>query len=202
MIKPLRLIKYLIKIIINNPIKIAFLVAGIILLYPIFNLDYHLKEQKKVINSFKNGFEYCYVTTGESSSTMNVVVSDIEIPIDKDGMILVGTENGPLILSWVGFIVCCIIMIVGIFANDDDINFSFREVFIETLHDDVKCEIEEVGNQETYYYTLDGKLILKSNTHQSRVHREVESYFESPNLYLKFETKQKKRNNKLEEILQ
>jgi hypothetical protein len=201
MITPLRVIKYLIKIICSNPIKIAFLVAGIILLYPISNLDYDLKEPKRVINSFKNGFEYCYVTTGESSSSMNVVISNVEMPIDKDGMILVDTENGPLILSWVGFIVCCIVMIVGLFANDDDINFSFRDIFIETLHDDVKCEMEEVGNKEIYYYTIDGKLILKSNQHKNRVHSEVESYFKSPNLYFKFETKQKKRNNKLEDIL-
>lgn len=196
MIKPLRILKYLFKLIKDSPVKTSFLIAGILLLHPIYNLDYDLKEPKKVINTFKNGVEYCYVVSG-----MTVVKSDVEIPIDKDGMILVDTDNPLLIFSWIGFVICCIAMIVGIFADDDDVNWSFRDKFIETLHDDVKCEMEEIGNQETYYYTLDGKLILKSNTHRNRVYNEVESYYKSPNLYLKFETKQKKRNNKLDKIL-
>lgn len=197
MIKSLRILKYLFKLIKDSPVKTAFLIGGILLLHPIYNLDYDLKESKKVINTFKNGVEYCYVVSG-----MTVVKSDVEIPIDKDGMILVDTDNPLLIFSWIGFVTCCIAMLVGIFAEDDDVNWSFRDNFIETLHDDVKCEMEEIENQETYYYTLDGKLIFKSNTHRNRVYNEVESYYESPNLYLKFETKQKKRNNKLEEILQ
>jgi hypothetical protein len=197
MIKPLRILKYLFKLIKDSPVKTAFLIVGILLLHPIYNLDYDLKESKKVINTFKNGVEYCYVVSG-----MTVVKSDVEIPIDKDGMILVDTDNPLLMLSWIGFVVCCIAMLVGIFEDDDDVNWSFRDNFIETLHDDVKCEMEEIGNQATYYYTLDGKLIFKSNTPYNRVYNEVESYYKSPNLYLKFETKQKKRNNKLEEILQ
>lgn len=201
MIKPLRILKYLFKLIKDSPIKTAFLIVGILLLNPICNLDNDLKESKKVINTFKNGVEYCYVINGESSS-LKVVTSEVELPIDKDGMILVDTENALFIFTWIGFIICCIAMIVGIFADDDDINWSFRDNFIQTLHDDVECEMEEIGNEETYYYTLDGKLILKSNIHRNRVYNEVESYFESPNLYFKFETKQKKRNNKLEEILQ
>jgi len=197
MIKPLRILKYLIKLLIKSPVKTAFLIVGILLLYPIYNLDYDKKEPRKVINTFKNGVEYCYVISG-----MTVLTSEVELPIDKDGMILVDTENAPLIFSWIGFAICCIAIVIGIFADDDDINWSFRDNYIEALHDDVKCEMEDIGNQETYYYTLDGKLILKSNTHKSRIYNEVESYYESPNLYLKFETKQKKRNNKLEEILQ
>jgi len=197
MIKPLRILKYLLKLFIKSPVKTAFLIVGIMLLYPIYNLDYDKKEPRKVINTFKNGVEYCYVISG-----MTVLTSEVELPIDKDGMILVDTENAPLIFSWIGFAICCIAIVIGIFADDDDINWSFRDNYIETLHDDVKCEMEDIGNQETYYYTLDGKLILKSNTHKNRIYNEVESYYESPNLYLKFETKQKKRNNKLEEILQ
>ena len=197
MIKPLRILKYLIKLFIKSPVKTAFLIVGILLIYPIYNLDYDKKEPRKVINTFKNGVEYCYVISG-----MTVLTSEVELPIDKDGMILVDTENAPLIFSWIGFAICCIAIVIGIFADDDDINWSFRDNYIETLHDDVKCEMEDIGNQETYYYTLDGKLILKSNTHKNRIYNEVESYYESPNLYLKFETKQKKRNNKLEEILQ
>ena len=201
MIKPLRILKYLFKLIKDSPVKTSFLIGGILLLHPIYNLDYDLKKPKKVINTFKNGVEYCYVIK-ESSSSLKVVTSEVGLPIDKDGMILVDTENALLIVTWGVFVVCCIAMLVGIFADDDDVNWSFRDNFIETLHDDVKCEMEEIGNQATYYYTLDGKLILKSNTHRNRVYNEVESYYKSPNLYLKFETKQKKRNNKLEDILQ
>jgi len=176
MIKPLRILKYLIKLLIKSPVKTAFLIVGILLIYPIYNLDYDKKEPRKVINTFKNGVEYCYVISG-----MTVLTSEVELPIDKDGMILVDTENAPLIFSWIGFAICCIAIVIGIFADDDDINWSFRDNYIETLHDDVKCEMEDIKN---------------------RIYNEVESYYESPNLYLKFETKQKKRNNKLEEILQ
>ena len=57
-----RIPKYLIKLIVNNPVKVIMLLMALALLYPIFNLEGDKKENIKVINHFKNGvFDYYVV---------------------------------------------------------------------------------------------------------------------------------------------
>jgi hypothetical protein len=195
-----RIPKYLIKLIVKNPVKVIMLIVALVLLYPIFHLNDDKKEDVKVITHFKNGvFDY-YVVPSSSEPGMKIIKSDKEL--NNDGSITLDSENVPLILSWIAFVVLLIIIVISIFQDDDDYNWSFRDNFIEVLHDDVACEMEQIGNDEIYYYILDGRLILKSKSHRSRVHDEVERYFQSPKIFIEYEgTKQKKRSNKLDEIL-
>jgi hypothetical protein len=197
-----RIPKYLIKLIVNNPVKVIMLLMALALLYPIFNLEGDKKENIKVINHFKNGvFDY-YVVPSSGESDMKIVKSEKELTINSDGTIEVDDENVPLILSWIGFVALTVILVILTFQGDDDFNWSFRDNFIKVLHDDVLCEMEQIGNDEFYYYILDGRLILKSKSHRSRIHDEVEMYFQSPKIFIEYEgTKQKKRSNKLDEIL-
>ncbi len=197
-----RIPKYLIKLIVNNPVKVIMLSMALALLYPIFNLEGDKKENIKVINHFKNGvFDY-YVVPSSGENDMKIVKSEKELTINSDGTIEVDDENVPLILSWIGFVAFTVILVILTFQGDDDFNWSFRDNFIKVLHDDVLCEMEQIGNDEFYYYILDGRLILKSKSHRSRIHDEVEMYFQSPKIFIEYEgTKQKKRSNKLDEIL-
>lgn len=197
-----RIPRYLLKIIVKNPSKAVMLIVALILLYPIFHLNYDKKENVKVITHFKNGVTECYVVPSSGDPGMKIIKSDNELIINNDGTITVSTENAPLILTWVGFIALCIILIISLFQSDEDFNWSFRENFIKVLHDDVSCEMEQIGNETIYYYVIDGKLIYDSKRHESRIHREVEKYFESPNIFVEWKgTKQKVRSNKLDEIL-
>jgi hypothetical protein len=197
-----RIPKYLLKLFVKNPVKVIMLIVALVLLYPIFHLNYDKKEDVKVITHFKNGvFDY-YVVPSTSEPGMKIIKSDKELIVNNDGTITLDSENVPLILSWIGFVVLLIIIVISIFQDDDDYNWSFRDNFIEVLHDDVLCEMEQIGNDEIYYYILDGRLILKSKSHRSRVHDEVTRYFQSPKIFIEYEgTKQKKRSNKLDEIL-
>lgn len=197
-----RIPKYLLKLIVKNPIKVIMLAVTLALLYPIFNLEGDKKENIKVINHFKNGvFDY-YVVPSSGENDMKIVKSEKELTINIDGTIEVDDENVPLILSWIGFVALIVILVISTFQDDDDYNWSFRDNFIEVLHDDVLCEMEQIGNDEVYYYILDGRLILKSKSHKSRIHDEVKRYFQSPKIFIEYKgTKQKRRSNKLDEIL-
>ena len=197
-----RIPKYLLKIIVKNPVKVIMLIVALVLLYPIFHLNYDKKEDVKVITHFKNGVSECYVVPSSGEPGMKIIKSDKELIVNNDGTITLDSENAPLILSWIGFVVLLIIIVISTFQDDDDYNWSFRDNFIEVLHDDVLCEMEQIGNDEMYYYILDGRLILKSKSHRSRVQDEVSRYFQSPKIFIEYEgTKQKRRNNKLDEIL-
>ena len=197
-----RIPKYLLKLIVKSPIKFTMLLVVLTLLYPIFHLNYDKKENVKVITHFKNGVSECYVVPSSGENDMRIIKSESELTINSDGTIEVDDENVPLILSWIGFVIFSIIIVISTFQDDDDYNWSFRDNFIEVLHDDVTCEMEQIGSEQIYYYILDGKLILKSKSHKSRVHDEVERYFESPKIFIDYEgTKQKRRSNKLDEIL-
>jgi hypothetical protein len=197
-----RIPKYLIKISVKNPVKVIMLIVALALLHPIFNLEGDRKENIKVITHFKNGVSECYVVPSSGEPGMKIIKSDKELNINSDGTIEVDDENVPLILSWIGFVALIAILVISTFQDDDDYNWSFRDNFIEVLHDDVLCEMEQIGNDEIYYYILDGRLILKSKSHRSRVHDEVEKYFQSPKIFIEYEgTKQKRRSNKLDEIL-
>ena len=197
-----RIPKYLLKLIAKNPSKSVMLTVTLILLYPIFHLNYDEKENVKVISHFKNGVSECYVIPSSGENGMKIIKSNNELTISKDGTITVDTENAPLILTWIAFVVLCIILIISLFHSDDDFNWSFRDNFIEVLHGDVTCEMEQIGSEQIYYYILDGRLIYKSTRQETRIHSVVGEYFRSPNIFIKWEgTKQKVRSNKLDEIL-
>jgi len=192
-----RILRYLFYTIKENRGKTIMLLCAIALLYPIFNCNPDLKEKVKVITSFKYDFNTCYVYYA-SDNSFNVLKFDKEQPISPDGYLTKDRDNFGLILSWIGFVVLCIILLVATFQDDDDYNWEFNGRWSEVLHRDIVCEFED----NIYYYILDNKLLCKSDNQRTRLHDEVNRYISSPNLFLEFKgTKQKKRNNKLDEIL-
>jgi hypothetical protein len=197
MIKFKRILRYLFYTIKENRGKTIMLLCAIALLYPIFNCNYDLKEQVKVITSFKYDTNTCYVYYG-SENSFSVLKFDKEQPISPDGYLTKDKDNFWLILSWIGFVVLCIILLVATFQDDDDANWEFTGRWADVLHRDIVCEFED----DIYYYILDNKLLCKSDTQLTRLHDLVNRYIKYPNLFIEFKgTKQKKRNNKLEEIL-
>jgi hypothetical protein len=173
------------------------LLCTIGLLYPIFNCNTDLKEDVKVITSFKYGVDNCYVYY-DSGNSFNVLKFDKEQTISPDGYLSKDTENVLLILSWIGFVVLCISLLIATFQDDDDYNWEFTGRWADVLHRDIVCEFED----GIYYYILDSKLLCKSDTQITRLHDQVNRYMISPNLFIEFKgTKQKNRNNKLDKIL-
>ena len=173
------------------------LLCAIALLYPIYNCNPDLKEKVKVITSFKYDVNTCYVYYA-SDNSFNVLKFDKEQPISPDGYLTKDKDNFGLILSWIGFVVLCIILLIATFQDDDDYNWEFNGRWSEVLHRDIVCEFED----NIYYYILDNKLLCKSDNQRTRLHDEVNRYISFPNLFLEYKgTKQQKRNNKLDKIL-
>ncbi len=193
-----RILRYLFYTIKENRGKTIMLFCTIALLYPIFNCNPDLKEKVKVITSFKYDVNTCYVTYSKSDNSFNVLKFDKEQPISTDGYLTKDKDNVWLILSWIGFVVLCIILLVATFQDDDDYNWEFNGRWSEVLHRDIVCEFED----NIYYYILDNKLLCKSDTQITRLYDNVNRYMKYPNLFLEYKgTKQQKRNNKLDKIL-
>jgi len=151
MIKLKRILRFLIYTIKENRVKMFMILCTIALLYPIFNCDYDLKEQAKVITTFKYGVNTYYVI--ENDNTVNgcqILKFSKEQPISQDHFITKHVDNVLLILSWVAFVILCIILLIATFF-DDDTNWGFDNVWAKVLHRDIVCEFEA----GYYYYILD-----------------------------------------------
>ena len=174
------------------------ILCAIALLYPIFNCNYDLKEQAKVITTFKYGVNTYYVIpySGDSNS-FKVLDFAKEQPISSDGYITIDTDNIWLIISWAAFIILCIILIIASIIYDRDTDWGFEDRWDKVLHRDIVCEFED----GYYYYILDNKLLCKSESKKNNLFSEIDDYRMSPNLFIEFETKKNKRNNKLNDIL-
>ena len=192
-----RILRYLFYTIKENRGKMVMLLCTIALLYPILNCNPDLKEKVKVITSFKYDTNTCYVYYA-SDNSFKVLKFDKEQPISTDGYLTKDKDNVWLILSWIGFVALCIVLLVATFQTDDDFNWEFTGRWSDVLHRDIVCEFED----DLYYYTLDNKLLCKSQDQRTRLYDEVNRYISFPNLYLEYKgTKQQKRNNKLDKIL-
>jgi len=193
-----RILRYLFYTIKENRGKMIMILCTIALLYPIFNCNTDLKEDVKVITSFKYDVNNCYVTYSKSDNNFNVLKFDKEQPISPDGYLTKDKDNVWFILSWIGFVVLCIILLIATFQDDDDVNWEFTGRWANVLHREIVCEFED----GIYYYILDNKLLCKSDTQITRLQDPVNRYMISPNLFIEFKgTKQKNRNNKLDKIL-
>ena len=192
-----RILRYLFYTIKENRGKMVMLLCTIALLYPILNCNPDLKEKVKVITSFKYDTNTCYVYYA-SDNSFKVLKFDKEQTISPDGYLTKDKDNVWLILSWIGFVALCIVLLVATFQDDDDFNWGFSERWADVLHRDLVCEFED----DLYYYILDNKLLCKSQDQRTRLYDEVNRYISFPNLYLEYKgTKQQKRNNKLDKIL-
>lgn len=192
-----RILRYLFYTIKENRGKMVMLLCTIALLYPILNCNPDLKEKVKVITSFKYDTNTCYVYYA-SDNSFKVLKFDKEQTISPDGYLTKDKDNVWLILSWIGFVALCIVLLVATFQTDDDFNWEFTGRWSDVLHRDIVCEFED----GLYYYTLDNKLLCKSQDQRTRLYDEVNRYISFPNLYLEYKgTKQQKRNNKLDKIL-
>ena len=146
-----RILRYLFYTIKENRGKTIMLLCAIALLYHIVNCIYDLKEQVKVITSFKYDVNTCYVYYG--SDGLNVLKFDKEQTISSDGYLTKDKDNVWLILSWIGFVVLCIVLLVATFHDDDDFNWGFTERWSDVLHRDIDYMIMLIGilNIQIYF---------------------------------------------------
>jgi hypothetical protein len=194
-----RILRFILFSIKKNPVKITMIICLVGLLYPI-NINFYHEEKEKVVSIFKDGTNICYVIPPEEGSrTYKVLHFDKDQIISPDGYITTKDNTSFfLILAWFCFIVLFIVLFISSIINDADSNWNFSGVWCDVLYKDIVCEKE--GN--TYYYIIDNKLLSKSQTQSFGFSSILENYIDNPNLFMDFEgTTQRKRNNKLDKIL-
>lgn len=103
------------------------------------------------------------------------------------------------IFLWVAFGVCCICVIVGLLASDDELSWEFRECWKEALFYDIKT-FEENG---TFFWTLHGRLLYRSQSCTPSgydLKQLIRDYIRNRHIYPNFSSIEEKRNDKLNKI--
>jgi hypothetical protein len=160
-----RILRYLFYTIKENRGKMIMILCTIALLYPIFNCNTDLKEDVKVITSFKYDVNNCYVTYSKSDNNFNVLKFDKEQPISPDGYLTKDKDNVWFILSWIGFVVLCIILLIA--------TFSFFVIALKSINNTkmasslnllYKCNEQNIKAALNYLNTLltENRIVLRS----------------------------------------
>jgi hypothetical protein len=198
-----RLLRYLLLLIIDNPIKIILLVLLILSSYFASNSSIYYNQNIKFIHSFKdNAYSYYVIPSAQNDSGFQVAKFEQDLPTNQNGEIIVESIKNSTILLWIAAGAIVITLTILSLTDIEEGNWSFEKNFIDLLHSDVKCQIEEIEGSIIYIYTLDGKLLTKTNKQLTDLRDLVKKYFKSPNLFVKFEgTKQVKRDNIINKVL-
>jgi hypothetical protein len=142
------------------------------------------------------------IPSTQNDSGFQVSKFEQDLPTNENGEIIVESIKNSTILLWIAAGAIVITLTILSLTDIEEGNWSFEKNFIDLLHSDVKCQIEEIEGSTIYIYTLDGKLLTKSNRQLTDLRDMVKKYFKSPNLFLKFEgTKQVKRDNIINKVL-
>jgi len=198
-----RLLRYILLIIRDNPIKIILLVLLILSSYFASNSSIYYEKNIKFIHSFKdNAYSYYVIPSTQNDSGFQVAKFEQDLPTNEKGEIIVESIKYSILLLWVAAGAIVITLTIMSLTDIEEGNWSFEKNFVELLHSEVKFQIEEIEGSTIYIYTLDGKFLTKSNKQLSDLRDLVKKYFRTPNLFSKFEgTKQIKRDNIINKVL-
>lgn len=191
-------LKYLWRLIINNPVKLIALSIAIVGFTFAGKIPDNISEHN-VINTFRfnsvEGKKWVYVTLDNGS--FDVFDYDTEQPII--GHKLIHHEfNIVNALLWImsGIIIFFIIMLT--FMDDNDLNWNGSDIWVKVKLTKVKCHLQD----SKYYYVLDNKLLAESQDmiNYYTIHSLVENYIKNKNLYPTFHTIEELRDKKIDRI--
>lgn len=193
---------FVLNLIKKNPIKLIALVVAIIT-FPFLNSLPDKKSETTIVKEIKIDGDYIYLSRDKV---------DGKIKYDTDtfnkkqklmyGIYLIKKEYNELnIFIWILFIVALALPVFGTFmVNDDALNWNFEKVSQHTISYFIKCE-EEDG---TYYYLYNDRLLATSdkiiNSYSNIAHTLQITDFTKLRSFPIWNSKQRKRNNKLEEL--
>ena len=139
-------------IIVNKVKSIAIILACVLLPYVGSFKDE--RSETLIYKEMKIDNQWCYLYHDDG---------DIEMKsFDKkqtlyNGKLVEYEFNEANVISWIGFIILSLIIIIPIFAHDSDLEYEMDDVFTKTLSFFIECEVED----EYYIYHSFGKLISK-----------------------------------------
>jgi hypothetical protein len=190
-------------IVTKNPFKIFVSVIFLLLLYPINNLDSVKVSKKEFFYHDTIGDDNFFLI--KYNSEYKVIKSKhFDITIDGEHkMVEYSEDNELLILSWIAFVVSIIILLVGTFNRDTDLNWEMGEVRNKALRKIVKCEIEYENGKEIFSYSLNCRLLCKkpNQIYLYELGKMIEDYIDNPRAFPKYKNTEDRREDKLNEIL-
>lgn len=197
-------LKYFVKLIFENIGKSITLTITIVsfILAGTFSDDIReriIVASSAIVPGVTKGSDTTYAYLYKDNTSIVCVSFDHKLkPIN--GVIKYSEYNGLNVLFWAIFAICSVILTVGSFTSDSDINWEFRDKWSDSLYESI-ISLEE---DNKYYWVLNGRL-LSSNTNYSDIHSGdlrslVDEYIRNKNRFPKFYTRSEKRNNKLDKI--
>src|SRR5574343_639787 len=195
-------IKYLIKLIAENPVKsIAILVA--IISFKFAGTFSSNTSTYKVISSSIDSVSapqkvFLYTVKGRDGNGYQVISNSSPIKISTNDFISVSDTNPLNVLLWILFIISILIVVIGSFSDGGE--WEFDDIMKEHLLKNIKC-YHENGK---YYYALRNRLLVATDVALNdpvwQLRYAVETYVKNKKIYPEFYSVQDKRNNKLDRI--
>ena len=186
-----------------NPAKTVALVVAIVAI-PFLNSIPDIREESKIDFRYEKDGKQIIVTkeigNNQESYSATVFEKGDGKFIDKGNLVEYKYHDAN-ILIWLLFAVATIMVIVGIFAKDDDVNFDTEQIFSKTISSFVRCELEE----DIYYYFIGERFLGKSDRPMHKEYTNIANAFSVTSMaklrtYPVWKTKSMKRTDKLEEI--
>ena len=189
-------IVYLLNFIKLNKVK-SVAIGLIIFLTPILNSIDDIKVVTHVIKEFKHEGNYCYLYYDDGDLEMKTSITPFKLT--KNNNIIEYKFNDLNVIISSLYFICFIIVVVGIFASDDDMNYELCKVFSRTVSFFTKCDVED----GKFYYYFGDKLIGQSNNQRSGSN--ISSYYNVTSLTIlnncpEYKTLQRKRENILNKL--
>lgn len=202
--------KLLMKLVVKNPVKVITILVSILSYYYAgsFSPEVHTATVIGVPTVLKQNTKNTYIYISESISGSSITHSVLEFndPIKIVNNTIEYTEyNGFNVFFWVIFGISLLIIIssLAIGMSDDDVSWEFDSCIEHTISRFIRCEIEN----EKYYYTIFNRLISVRDSLTNGRYRNDPlckdfGIYRLSDLksYPYFETKQNKRNNKLNKL--
>lgn len=193
---------YWLRFLISKNIVKTIALGVVLLIFPNLNCLPDKTNRHFVDRHYRSGDLYVYVTVEKSNSVLDYDVRTSERPIKLVGDYIVEkTWNDANIILWVPFVIAVIILLVGVFANDDDLNWGFDDVFNDAISPFVRCELED----GLYHYFVGDRFFGKYDYDQRNQSRcigrrlNINSFTNIRNAPV-WKTKNMRRSGKLEEL--
>lgn len=151
--------------------------------------------QNKIIIGVDTTFIYLYLNDQKSIQCENFKSEQKLLP---NKTIVYTQYNGFNVALWVLFVIFMIIVLVGTFHPDDDLNWEIRQNWINSLIGEVKV-IEESNK---FYWVLRNKLLVVNDIPNDPwfIKQKVEEYVSYTNIFPEFVSMEDKRSRKLKKI--
>lgn len=185
----------------KNIVK-SIAVGVVLLTFPNLNCLPDKTDRHFVDHHYRSGDLYVYVTVEKRNGGLDYDARTSERPIKLvGGYIVEKSWNDANMILWIPFVIAAIILLVGVFATDDDLNWNFDDVFNEAISPFVRCELED----GQYHYFVSDRFLGKYHDDQRNQSRcigrrlAIHSFTNLRNAPV-WKTRSMNRKGKLEEL--